>query len=455
MAQIGEVPLPVGGAQQPLADAGPPGLGGLEACHHPGHPGGGEILRRGPQLPGDRCGDLLPISGQSGGVEAKEPGHGSGPHVHRPRLLQRRQQHRPVGGRLRYKYRGAGVDHGGHAALGERGADQFRLLVLPHDDRVVAGPHRSPGAVLVPDLSTGGQVGDQFVGDVRHDTLLGLGLIARTVAQAADPYPPVIAARRVLDPAFGLVRGDPADHDLVADFLAAEVAALHQLHERRHHCVVAAVVDTERLHLGAGAGCGVAVDVGAAEGVDALLRVADEDHPAAGPVGEGGCHDRPLAGVGVLELVDEHHFEPGCQVAPRAVIIADGPSQAQHGVVEGDQSQVVLPLREDRANLLGDLQALNVLGFGGYAEPGQLRVRVGQDRFGDGARVRRVRPLIVRRGVSIGVAGDVHIAHDLLDEVAHLLGDHLTGIGVGSDAEPRECVDAGLVDGADAGGVEA
>ena len=49
----------------------------------------------------------------------------------------------------------------------------------------------------------------------------------------------------------------------------------------------------------------VGVDVGAAEGVDRLLRVADEDERRAA-VAERAAHDVPLDGVGVLELVDEH-----------------------------------------------------------------------------------------------------------------------------------------------------
>ena len=48
----------------------------------------------------------------------------------------------------------------------------------------------------------------------------------------------------------------------------------------------------------------IAVDVGAAERVDRLLRVADQDQRGV-PV-EGAADDLPLDRVGVLELVDEH-----------------------------------------------------------------------------------------------------------------------------------------------------
>ena len=53
----------------------------------------------------------------------------------------------------------------------------------------------------------------------------------------------------------------------------------------------------------------VAVQVRAAEPVDGLLRVADQDSSAVKP-NEGLPQDVPLVGVGVLELVDQHDREP-------------------------------------------------------------------------------------------------------------------------------------------------
>ena len=63
----------------------------------------------------------------------------------------------------------------------------------------------------------------------------------------------------------------------------------------------------------------VRVDVGAAERVDRLFRVADEhERPVAGA--ERAAHDAPLHRVGVLELVDEHDAD-------------SAPQPRRHGVV--------------------------------------------------------------------------------------------------------------------------
>ena len=54
------------------------------------------------------------------------------------------------------------------------------------------------------------------------------------------------------------------------------------------------------------------MDVGAAEGVDRLLGVADE-HEGGAVAAEGGPHDVPLDRVGVLELVDERDLVAAAQ----------------------------------------------------------------------------------------------------------------------------------------------
>ena len=99
------------------------------------------------------------------------------------------------------------------------------------------------------------------------------------------------------------VRGpDPA----VDDALVPELRAAEQRVVGVDEALVAAPVDLERRALVGPVGrFEVGVDVGAAEGVDRLLRVADEDERRVA-VPEGAAHDVPLDGVGVLELVDEH-----------------------------------------------------------------------------------------------------------------------------------------------------
>ena len=57
--------------------------------------------------------------------------------------------------------------------------------------------------------------------------------------------------------------------------------------------------------VGRARGLQVGDDVGAAERVDRLLGVADQHQ--RGVAVEGAAQDRPLHGIGVLELVDQHH----------------------------------------------------------------------------------------------------------------------------------------------------
>ena len=85
---------------------------------------------------------------------------------------------------------------------------------------------------------------------------------------------------------------------------------------------VAAPVGVERRLGGRRAGGReVGDDVAATEGVDGLLRVADQHH--RGVAGEGPVEHLPLHGVGVLELVDQHdlpalpHPLPGRRVVVR------------------------------------------------------------------------------------------------------------------------------------------
>ena len=96
----------------------------------------------------------------------------------------------------------------------------------------------------------------------------------------------------------------------------AELRAAEQRVERVEQVGVAAPVARERgAMVGDLGGIEVGVDVGAAERVDRLLRVADEDERR---VARRNARRRivPLDGVGVLELVDEHDVVARAQ--PRA-----------------------------------------------------------------------------------------------------------------------------------------
>ena len=88
----------------------------------------------------------------------------------------------------------------------------------------------------------------------------------------------------------------------------AERGAGQDRGEPVEHGRVGAPVAVQRLRGRVGAGAQVGGDVGAAEPVDRLLRVADE-HEGAVPV-ERGPQDVPLHRVGVLELVDHDDAVP-------------------------------------------------------------------------------------------------------------------------------------------------
>ena len=108
--------------------------------------------------------------------------------------------------------------------------------------------------------------------------------------------------------------------------------------------LVAAAVDLEVfVSPDAAFGLQVGVDVGAAEGVDGLFRVADQDErdPAAR---EGALQDLPLDRVGVLELVDQH--DPVAPLEPldrlRTALARQLVPQPRQQVVVGDDRRRAL-----------------------------------------------------------------------------------------------------------------
>ena len=169
-------------------------------------------------------------------------------------------------------------------------------------------------AVLVADLDLGvrgeqrGEVGREVLGDVlargwRCSTLPPRVSFSdgssrwTTLMRSGARHGRVAEPRRLV----GVGGPDPA----VDDAFVPELGAAEQRVVGVDEALVAAPVDLERRALVGPVGrFEVGVDVGAAEGVDRLLRVADEDERRVA-VPEGAAHDVPLDGVGVLELVDE------------------------------------------------------------------------------------------------------------------------------------------------------
>ncbi len=78
-----------------------------------------------------------------------------------------------------------------------------------------------------------------------------------------------------------------------------------------------------------------------AEGVDRLLRVADEHQGRVVGAVEEGAEDVPLHRIGVLELVDEGDPEPAAQRLDRggAAAAVERPSQLDEDVVEAQRAR--------------------------------------------------------------------------------------------------------------------
>ncbi len=82
--------------------------------------------------------------------------------------------------------------------------------------------------------------------------------------------------------------------------------------------------------------------VGATEGVDGLLRVADEDEGRVGiGVTEERREDAPLHRVGVLELVDEGDGEPLPERRCSRSITVHGVAEPREDIVEGERPRRV------------------------------------------------------------------------------------------------------------------
>jgi hypothetical protein len=217
--------------------------------------------------------------------------------------------------------------------------------------------------------------------------------------------------------------------------------------------LVAAPVGLQRrLRAGRARRIDVRVDVGAAERVDRLLRVADQ-HQRDVAAAERGPHDPPLHGVGVLELVDEHHVVAGAQAGGR------GLSALARERVAQPREQVVV----------GHHRHAPLAGFellpGGVGQPHPHRRdavvgRVG--RLDRGSRVldrgtrdlHRLRAAELRHPAAVEAA-HVEVVDDLLAQVRDVLDERGVGLDVADDAEAAQHLLAEAVRRGDRRGVEA
>ena len=216
------------------------------------------------------------------------------------RLIERLQQTQPILCGRGGEHVGVPGVHRGDTGRGECAVAGPGVLVGFHDDGDIAGLQRAAGE--------GGAAGEQCAdigGQVAADVLAqaidadGAGALA---AAGHHPQPERIVARCAGQPVSLMMRGDVV-HD---DSRPAELRATQHHLQPLHQGGVAAPVDAEGLLVPCGlGGPQVGVDIAAAEGVDGLFGIADQDQRRL--PGERPLDHLPLHRVGVLELVDHHH----------------------------------------------------------------------------------------------------------------------------------------------------
>ncbi len=443
VAQVGEPAVAADLAQHPGREPG--GRGGLQDG---GHAAAGDDVDPPAQRLGDVVGEVVAPRVEVGRGVAEEAGERGGPHPRAAvRLLQRLQQREPLDGGRGGEHAAATGDHGRHSHLGQRLLRGGEVGVAVADDGDVATLERA-AVEGRPGVEQPADVEREVAGDERPhlaDGERGPRRAAELVA-ADRPQPQRRRDRRALQPALAVVGGDRPDDDP----RVAELGAVEQLLERVEQAGVAAPVDGERLSRGVLGGGEVGGDVAAAEGVDGLLRVADQHHPR--DAGEGAVEHLPLHRVGVLELVDQHDrpsvAHPG---AGRGVLGLERCGEPGEQVVVRQDAEPTLAHLDLLAHLLRERDPAAVQGGAvgaGRLEPG-LRVADGgaRDRHRLGVGERRV-ALGERERAQVEVVD--HLAHELVE----VLDQPGARVGVARHTQRLEHERAELVGGGDGGGVE-
>ena len=172
-------------------------------------------------------------------------------------------------------------------------------------------------------------------------------------------------------------------------------------------------------------------DVAAAERVDGLLRVADEDH--RGTPAECAVDHLPLDSVGVLELVD-HDDRPALVHAYLGGGVV--------GVQRGSQSAQQVVVAEDAESPLADFQfGQNVFREADTDRGVRFGFRVAGPQFGCGvvdhlARQLQRSAIWQRRIVALlSEVGQIQIVDDLGDQIVEAFQQRDIGGGVAGHAE--------------------
>ena len=257
-------------------------------------------------------------------------------------LLERLEQHQPLVGRLAEHHVAAAGDHRGDAVGGQRRADGVDPLDAGEQERDVAGLDR---------LALEGRAGAEQPRDV------GREVVGDVLAQGVDADGAVAAGGEVLarqlthaqrrgcrsagQPAVLVVRLDVEDGDPRVAQLGAAAQLLQRVDQGRVAAPVGGQGPAGRSRPG---GLEVGDDVAAAEGVDRLLGVTDQDQRRV--AGEGAVEHLPLHRVGVLELVDEDDLPALAHpLAGRCVVVLERVGEpAEQVVVRQDAAAVLAPL---------------------------------------------------------------------------------------------------------------
>ena len=332
-------------------------------------------------------------------------------------------------------------------------AEQVDLLEALHQNRDVAGAHgphpltgveRGHGSRFLGGEQPGDVVGE-VVGDARPQ--LADAELGHTGVGPDDAQPQRVRRRQPVEPAAGVVGLDRVHGDARVAQLGAVQEDLQRLDQR----AVGAVIGGQRPAVrGRADGIEVAEHVATAEGVDGLLRVADEHE--GGVLGEGAVEDAPLDRVRVLELVDENDL-PALPhaVTRRSVVILERTGEALEQVVERQDAETLLatvelgPHRPAEADPRRGHAA-----FVGIGRP-EHGLRVVDHLRGELARRRVAERWLV---AAVGEPLQVEVVGDVDDELVEVLHQRHAGVGVAGDTERREHQLAELVRGRDRGAVE-
>ena len=254
------------------------------------------------------------------------------------------------------------------------------------------------------------------------------------------PKPERVHARRPGESATGVMRLDLVDHDpRVAEFGAAQ-HGLQSGDER----LVTAPVDAQGLLLAGGRGrAEVGDDVTPAEGIDRLLRIADQyecRYPAESPL-----ENLPLHRVGVLELIDHHDGPPPAHSeSRRRVVTLEGAGQSAQQVVVADDAAAALADFQFGQNGFGEIDPCGGPGVGIGVARSQLGRRILHHLAGEFEGVPVVQQ---RRLAQPAEAGEVEIVDDLCDEFVKAFRQCHAVVGI--TGHPQRCQHqaAELVDG--------